>query len=351
MAYAGYISYPTASLASVGALSNLIAVIDLADAFGAAGFAWANVRADGGNIYVTDDAGAQMPAYIEAIDTTAQTGFLWIRKPSYNGGTSSIVRIHIDDSAVSAPAVGATYGRNEVFQDNFGNYLFQNGDLIDSTGNYDLTDTTTVSGTDGKLGDGFQMNGAQGAYSTSMNDYHGSGVLSVSAWMKLTTNPGFAADRAVIASSWQPSTTNRSWGFRLSPSNIETFFSANGSSTVIDLTSHSLSLNTWARYSFVFDQPNVRVYKDGVFLQQHALGITSLYPSATNDFQFGTQKNGYGQTRGFIDNLALSTNAWSDDYVKATYENQNNPAGFWDAPTWNPAAAPSPIFIPQVISI
>jgi hypothetical protein len=353
---AGYISYPTATLAGVGALSNLICVIDLADAFNAAQFDWADVRSDGGNIYVTDDADVRMPAYIETIDTTAETGVLWIRKPGYDGGTSSTVRIHVDDLAVTAPAVGAAFGRNEVFQDNFHTMLFQNGTPEDVTGNYGtMTDTTTVTGTAGKHGAGFEFNSNRKLYNNAIDDYLGEANMVVSGWMKFKQSPGGANTRPVLASEWDAlNTGNRVFSILLGSTNIQVNLSSNGNASdgIITFTS-SQGLNTWDHYVWVKNGVSNTIYKNGVSLGTQTVFFSALYQGGNAHFSIGSQFNNYGGTSSEIDTHMMSLNPWSAAYVKAIYENQNNPASFWAAPTWVPAgstATPSIIIPRQVIT-
>ena len=353
MASAGYISYPTTTIAGVGALSNLPCVIDLADAFGAAGFDWADVRSDGGNVYVTDDADVRMPAYIEEIDTTAETGLLWIRKPSYNGGTSSTVRIYIDDLAVTAPAVSAAYGRNEVFQDSFHALLFQNGDLVDATGNYpDMTDSTSVSGTDGKVGDGFEFAANERIYNPSVGDYKNSTTLSTRSWVKLQA-VGAGSLRAVLSSHWDVlNSGNRIYSLLVSNTGIAVNLSINGNATTNSQEfATPIGLNTWMRVTLVKDGASYKVYKNGQLIATTATTAITLPGGGVGYLSLGRQYNAHGSLDGFMDNHIMSLDVWSDDYIKATYENENDPAAFWGAPTWVPATAPSPIFIPQIINL
>jgi len=97
-----------------------------------------NVDNGGGDIRVSlnSDGTSQIPLQVEVCNTSTDKLYAWARFPTYSTAAREIY-IFAGNSGETQPAVTATYGRNNVWQD----YLAVNHgrDLVNSTGGNDFT--------------------------------------------------------------------------------------------------------------------------------------------------------------------------------------------------------------------
>lgn len=153
-------------------LSEYVVYIDLADM--TADF-WSTVTASGGDIRCYKSGGSTaLPREVVAIDTSGETGELYVR---FNGTLSSssntTIEIHADGSS-SEPSASSTYGKNKVWADG-GSYdylaVYHLEDLTDSTGNgWTLTASGSPTAGAAIFGDG---------YSYDDDEYHTSGTGTI----------------------------------------------------------------------------------------------------------------------------------------------------------------------------
>ena len=115
-------------------------------------------KSDGGDIRFTSDSAGSNELAFEIVHFTQNsnpaqaTAQIWVKIPSLLYNTDTVIYMWWDNSAASAYANTATYGRNAVWSD----YEMVSHDAGtthgDSTGNYTLTETGTVSPTSNHLG-------------------------------------------------------------------------------------------------------------------------------------------------------------------------------------------------------
>lgn len=131
-------------------LSGFPVYVDLSDM--PSGF-WSAVKSDGGDIVVADLDGNRVAVHVVAIDTVAETGRIYF-KADLDANPDNLFFIYYGNGSASQPAVGATYGRNEVWNGYEAVWLLEEsgagttGEFIDATGN----------GHDGTGGDGVLAN-------------------------------------------------------------------------------------------------------------------------------------------------------------------------------------------------
>ena len=121
-----------------------------------------NVDNGGGDVRVSinADGTSQLPLQVEVCNTTTDKLYAWVRFPTYSTAAREIY-IFAGNSGETQPAVTATYGRNNVWQD----YLAVNHgrDLVNSTGGNNFTVLGTApTAISQKHGAGWNFNAGNG---------------------------------------------------------------------------------------------------------------------------------------------------------------------------------------------
>jgi hypothetical protein len=148
--------------------TNFPVYVDLAD-LGSDFFT--NVNADGGDIRVTNSGGvAEMPREVVDVNKGAETGELHFRADSLSSSSPTIFYIYYGNSGASDYAVTATYGRNNVWSNNYdavyhleeeASGTTSNNLYVDSTGNgNDGDDRVSASDQTGRMGNGQELDGS-----------------------------------------------------------------------------------------------------------------------------------------------------------------------------------------------
>lgn len=109
----------------------------------------------GGDLRFSSDAAGttQLACEVVEFDTVGNSVQVWVKVPS--AATGNKFYIWGDNTGDSQPAVTDTYGRNAVWSDYDAVFHFLSGSrTVDSTGNYSITETGTVTSITGQIGDG-----------------------------------------------------------------------------------------------------------------------------------------------------------------------------------------------------
>lgn len=127
----------TVPSSSVGAtLTDFPLYVDLSTL--PAGFWSGLAHADGRDIRVKDGGGADLPFDLAFIDTTTQTGVLFV-KVSLSASTDTTIYVEFGNAGLSAPAPDDPNGRHAVWADFEAVFLFGESLGIDRTGGTDAT--------------------------------------------------------------------------------------------------------------------------------------------------------------------------------------------------------------------
>lgn len=178
-------------------LSGFVALVSLDNVPVEAVDAGSNSALNGGGDlrFSTDDAGVnQLPLEVVSYVTDATEGNrscqLWIRFPTYASGTREVYMFY-KKLGETQPAVTASFGRNEVWQDRFLITHLESTSAIDSSGNNILTAGSGVSlVTDGAaLGNGNAFDGTiNGQYSAPDSNVFDAVNISISVWIETTAS-------------------------------------------------------------------------------------------------------------------------------------------------------------------
>ncbi|GAI89034.1 unnamed protein product, partial [marine sediment metagenome] len=171
----------------------------------------------GGDMQIFSDTSTTTQLPIEVV--TFVTGGspqcqVWVRTPSYTAGDT--ITIGKDDTQTTQPAVGAAFGRNATWVDfEYNFHLDSINKLIDSTGNYSLTESGTVSNITGKIGEGVTSSGSTSNY-LSVTGYKGvvgSGARTHKLWAK-SSSTGAMVDYGVSGTGTRYTVRLASGAFR-----------------------------------------------------------------------------------------------------------------------------------------
>ena len=155
-----------------------------------AGF-WTNVKSDGGDIRVTRGDGTQIAAEVSNFSHGGQFGSVYFPCSDMSTSADTTYYIVYGNSAASQPAVGNTYGRNNVWTEFEIVWHFDepanttSGGYADSTGNgYDATGVNTTATTTGKIGTAQVLDGSTSyiTFPTTGTIFNGLNDYTVLSW-------------------------------------------------------------------------------------------------------------------------------------------------------------------------
>lgn len=312
----GYRVKITVDAAEVDAtLTNFPVFVDLSDL--PAGFQ-TNVNSDGSDIRVTtDDGTTEVPR--EVVSYASGVGELHFKAPSLSSSVDTDFYIYYGNSGASDYAVSATYGRNNVWTEDFGFVCHMGGGtLVDSTGQ--VSDSSTQTGTlfsSGKIG--------------VATDYSGSSQHSIF--------PDNASMDIITEGTWTMWANADSWATRSMEKSNAYFllgnFSGAGSNGPLvkpanDVAdSGTLSTGVWymtgARFLFS-GTGTLDAIINGVAVDT-TTGIAADIDDG-GDLYLGSDDAG-AYFNGRIDEMRISLVARSDAWLAAEYSNQNSTTGFY----------------------
>lgn len=323
-------------------LTDYLLMVDLADM--GSNF-HSNAKSDGSDIRVTkSDGTTELAYYISQIDTTAETGIMWVR---YNGTLSSTVDtdiyIYYANASANAYAVGATYGRNNTFQDYEAFWDFEQDpsgsapQLTDLTGNGN--DGTTAGGMTsgdevaGKVGNAWDFDGIndQAQYDRFIV---GTNNITIGGWAKWSgTGPQriFGAYRGALNYQYSITQTGLT-GFPIRYNFMtDAAYFVQGSAGN-DNTWHHLVMTAQRGVS-----NGIKGYFDGsIDAQGQTINNTSIdysnnpiYRIAAGNGIDGTTVENFSYLNGDVSVNYLRFDVLSADHISTEYANQNSPSTFY----------------------
>lgn len=274
---------------------------------------------DGKTIRVsTSDGATQIACYPVGVNTTSDTGALFVKGTGMSASADVDYRIYVGNASLSMPAASDTYGRNAVFADYAGFYLpgVTTTDL--TGGGRDLT----AVGTPGTTASGYEGITAA-TYNGSTQYHHYSGTQAVTDWPVTleavayatnTTTDGYAF--AIASSS---STNVRSGiqfaGISTSDKVRAVFRGTTGATLSVPESSAAYSATTWYYTSIDINSPTgtSNVYLDSA----GASATPALNSPSFNTLAIGAQLLGFINTafNGRVAAAYLSASVRSADYV------------------------------------
>ena len=291
-------------------------------------------------IFTSDSAGTTgLPFERESYNGSTGAVSFWVQIPTVSHTTDTVIYLFYGNSSVTVDPSSAsgTWDTNykAVWHLPNGTTLTAN-DSTSGAHNGTLSGSTPPAAAAGKIGGGAGLNG-----STAFIDVPGSSSLepssaiTVSAWVKYTT----ANNYAKIFGRPYRSTSNwsapylsvdlmQSSGTTGKPA-LELAFSG----TLYSVTATTaLNDGSWHYIVGTYDGSNMKIYEDGQLNAATARTGTIDYSAATlPDITLGSRSlyNNGEFFNGNLDEIRLSSNARSADWITAEYKNQNSPFTFY----------------------
>jgi len=289
----------------------------------------------GGDIrlFKSDDT-TELAREIVTFSVTDETGEIHYK---YSGTLSSSVDtdIHVYADGSSADyAVGATYGRNNVWADYNG--VLHNGGTTDSTGNsasYSANGGVTVGGLSSPTGKATNFDGSNDSVTNaSSTGYGGHTAYSFQAWLypnDITSRQGILLNsNAIDAAGETWALENNSSGGRMRFTNSDNF---NNIFNLIETPGNgTLTANEWQQVICVRDGGNGNIYRNGTSSISTTSGLTTATSVGNGNFAIG--KFGLGNFLyydGGIGEFRYRDSALSANWITTEYNNQNSYSTFY----------------------
>ena len=228
-----------------------------------AGF-WANVKNGGGDIRVTtSDETTEIAREVVFCNTSTDTGELHFKAPSISSSVNTDFYIYFGNAAADDYAVGATYGRNNVWTDYAAVYHLQEDptgsapQMIDSTGNGNDLEAFGAShgSVTGKILQGVTLtnNGNYFEKGTPSSVANVNASQTISAWFNSDSTSG--VQNAVVTSD---DSGNIQYGYRGG-----NFGVTKGGGTFLVNSNTSYGTGTWFNSTYTYNGTTHTLYVNG----------------------------------------------------------------------------------------
>ena len=234
---------------------------------------WNSVDNGGGNIRCKESGGTTaIPRQVIFCNTSNRTGYIWGKPASVSALTNTPIEIHVEDGASEPAFTDTSNGRNAVWPQY--DRIYHLNDLLDSTGNVDLTASGAPT-----LGNDTSFPGGLGTIFDGLDDYlsaagqdYGTIDSTRQIWVKGDSNAAGAIFMQGDAG------TNGKWhGIRRNGSGDLITAVDDGTNIVFNSPSPAFSLagGNWVQITVVIDHGNIsEVFVDGV--SRGAADISSI---------------------------------------------------------------------------
>jgi hypothetical protein len=291
-----------------------------------------NVKANGAGIRFTDSSGNQLPREIEYY--SGGTLNAWVKftltKDSSDASNDEIY-MYYGNSGASEPAAGSDYGSQKVWDTNY--KMVQH--LEETTGGANaIKDSTSNAnhGTDSgspNLDATGQIDGADDFDGT--DDYVDCGndvslnitdAITIEAWIYIK-DYGDSYPRIV---SKEATVSAESFALLLwKISHKLQFLIDTGSESPITSTG-AIPKDQWVHVAVTFSRPNGIIYINGNY--DNSGVVDKSVPITTNHLTIGSNNQNNRNFNCTIDEVRISATARSGDWIKTSYNNQNDPGTF-----------------------
>ena len=288
---------------------------------------WNTVQNGGGDIRITTkDGTTEVPREIVSADTTTDTGELHFKSPFLSDTQDSTFYIYYGNSTASDYATSATYGAENVWDDDFVLVSHDGGGTDSTSNNNDGTGYGGVSiGTaTGQVGGATEFDGG-GDYIDTVDDPLDitGNEMNIGFWMKVDTD-----DAQGITSN---ENTGTSFGYRvfLWTGRDIIFDIGNGSGYGRVRCDECFALDEWIYVTALYDGLDLTLYTNGSEL---LTGDSWTDNITATDYatRIGGIANYSGRNLdGNLDEFRISSTARTADWISAEYENQNSPNTFY----------------------
>lgn len=291
-----------------------------------------NVASNGADIRVTStDKETELPREVVFYNGTSQLGELHFKGDTLPSGTDQDFYIYYGNGAALDYAVGASYGRNNVWSNDYqavyhlqNSYSGATNEVIDSTGNsHDGqggggTGSAVPAVVSGKLaGNGQDFDGNDWILLTeSAGDY--TDDFSISTWAK----PDIDNSRPAVSRRSNSAGTQYDIYIDTTTDSFS-FFDGTVYPGSVDIVT---SPATWHHGFWVINGASSGVYSDASLDQTFTASVTSRALNAN----IGCWNDGdRGNFDGVIDEVRIHSVARTAEWVTAEYNNQSDTSGFY----------------------
>jgi autotransporter-associated beta strand protein len=309
-----------------------IALLVRIDAANVPGFSYSQFAfANGADLRFTDASGTtELPYEIEKWDP-AGTSLVWVKVPSLTSATSILA--FWGNPAATAPAYnGSTWTGGYT-----GVWHLNSTTVTDSTVPQQNTTSNATLTSSGKVASALVHNGtSQHAIIPNATELNLSNNYELSGWFKLAAADKPASGNYRSLFTKETDSNTRNWWLSINSDGRLWWKSSAG----IDVTSPTdLADNQWHHFSAVHDGSTARLYLDGVEV------VTGGAPANEELTTWAVRLGSENSTRWFkgtLDEFRIANVKRSAAWIRAVYDNINNPAFIRIAPATPYAAAFAP---------
>jgi hypothetical protein len=301
---------------------------------------WTDVQVDGDDVAMAEADGTEIPFELVDFDSGAETGRVWF-KGAASTSEATVFRLYYGDATATAPAVGSTYGRNNVWTDFEAVYhLTETGGTtaVDATGNgHDLTSNGSMDGSDNVAGpyEGMGALNFNGSQWLDAAGTIGPWPITISAWFSTTNLTGITNIAGVTKSTNSSTQAGLYMAGNVTGDPVEGVFRGDAGSYSIPVSGPSIiTSGTWHSATTTRDAAvgTAYAYLNGANQASNTTTLTSVdaisyigiaaRPGTTPDLKF----------TGSISEVRYKAAVDSADYV-ATYHAMIEDSAFWTTGT------------------
>ncbi|MCE7744050.1 MAG: hypothetical protein GPJ52_02825 [Candidatus Heimdallarchaeota archaeon] len=278
-----------------------------------------NMQTDFDDIAFYSTGGVVLLDFDKAEYTASTTGHFWVEIPSFTGSGTYTTRMFYGKTGASVEDEQGTWDDNNVV---LAMHLNDNDDSSGS--NYDFTDTGDgVSYSASQIGDGCELQGtddylklAQGSGAVNLHSLGTS--FTILSWMWMENDAyycQYSMQADILSLIYVPEVTTS-----------DTFRIEADSQYISEAIGTSLTEDTYGHITTRVSGTDIRWYVAGQEVDNDVW--TADLDEADNDIFIGIEQALNNELDGFIDELFVISEVWSDHEIEAFYEFQGD-QGSW----------------------
>ncbi|MCK4613825.1 MAG: DUF2341 domain-containing protein, partial [Thermoplasmata archaeon] len=291
-----------------------------------------HARSDGDDIFFTKTDGTKLSHEIESYDSSSGELVAWVKIPSLSGSANTELYMYYGNSECS----GQEDAEN-VWDSNY-KMVQHLEETSKGTGSYDDHFDSTSNNNDGEAENGLDMDatgkidGADDFDGT--NDYvtvaHDAslnlvGPYTLEAWVKPAANIN-TQQYILIKYNAYTLEFRRENGDPPEKKWLHNYFWDGVRYQDVTTTTYTWAGGTWYYVAFTHDGSTVKAYVDGS--EETSVTKPTISSTSTSIMRIGCRAGPEKFLNGILDEVRISNTARSDDWIKTSYNNQNNPITF-----------------------
>ncbi len=276
---------------------------------------WANVNADGSDIYVTlADGVTKLNRELVSFDGVGQTMELHIKVPTISSTVDTDLYLYFGSSTTESNSA-ATWDANTQMVQHFEETT---GTATDSTANgLDGTVTAGSYGGAGQIGDGASFQAGRNLTVNQALDT--SNTFTIDFWADYTATGTW---QTVYFQNDGTTAWNELLTINAATEQFTLWTKTGGTGVALGMQADYVG---WHKYTFAYDGANLDMYKDGGLVNS----IVYNWSSTPANFMAGQRTDSNQPADAFYDEYTFDTTERSADWIAAEYAMQNTPAAFY----------------------